>query len=222
MTEFVLPQASLFLGIIPALILLYISLKGYEGYYKDKNIFLTFVAGIVAGFLSVLLETYAGAIGIFFIILFPLIEQLFKTIILNIGRLQKIKDTTVYGLSLGLGFGSIFTPFSMITSDIQAGDILVMAFVVLGSIGIILLHGATGVCIGYGIYVGKLLIYFILAIILHIPVTGLVFLTTVYNIAYLQIGLILYGLIIYWYTTKYIMSRIQKRKQRNRKKDAIF
>ena len=37
MSDFVLPQASLFLGIIPALILLYISLKGYEGYYQISN-----------------------------------------------------------------------------------------------------------------------------------------------------------------------------------------
>ncbi|MCK5113117.1 MAG: protease PrsW, partial [Thermoplasmatales archaeon] len=76
MNDFVLPQASLFLGIIPALILLYISLKGYEGHYKDKNIFLTFVVGLIAGFVSVLLETFTIGIGILFIILFPVIEQL--------------------------------------------------------------------------------------------------------------------------------------------------
>jgi len=35
-----LPQALLFVGIIPALILLFISLKGYDGYYKDRIIFL--------------------------------------------------------------------------------------------------------------------------------------------------------------------------------------
>lgn len=216
MSEFVLPQASLFLGIIPALILLYISLKGYEGYYKDKFIFLSFVAGIIAGFISVLLETYTRDIGIFFIILFPIIEQLFKTIILNIGKLQRIKDTVVYGLSLGLGFGSIFTPFSMITSNIQPGDSYLLVLVIIGSIGIILFHGATGTLIGYGIYSGNLLKYFILAVLLHLPVTGWFFLTDYYNIEYLQIGLILYGFIIYWYITKKIMSRILS--QRNKKK----
>ena len=52
MDNIILPQASLFLGIIPALILLYISLKGYEGHYKDKTIFLTFIIGIVLGFIA--------------------------------------------------------------------------------------------------------------------------------------------------------------------------
>jgi hypothetical protein len=129
-----------------------------------------------------------------------------------------MKDTTIYGLSLGLGFGSIFTPFSMITSNIQAGDTVLIVLVVLGSIGIIFLHGATGVCIGYGIFLGKLLKYFMFAIILHIPLTGLIFLTTLYRIAFLQIGLILYGLIIYWYATTKIMPRILERKQRRKQK----
>ena len=217
MSDFVLPQASLFLGIIPALILLYISLKGYEGYYKDKNVFLTFVVGIIAGFASVLFETFTIGIGILFIILFPVIEQLFKTIILNISRLHEKRETTVYGLSLGLGFGSIFTPFSMITSNIQTGEPYLLLLVILGSVGIILLHGTTGVCIGYGIYIGKLSKYFIFAIILHVPVTGLIFLTTLYKVEYLQIGLIIYGLIIYWYVTKKIMPRILPQNQRKKR-----
>ncbi len=220
MSDFVLPQASLFLGIIPALILLYISLKGYEGYYKDKTIFLTFVAGIVAGFLSVILETYASNIGILFIVLFPIIEQLFKTIILNIRRFQKKRETTIYGLSLGLGFGSIFTPFSMITSNIQTSNSYLIVLVILGSIGIILLHGATGVCIGYGVYSGKLQKYFLLAIIFHVPLTSLIFLTTLLNIEYLQIGLVVYGLIIYWYVTKNIMPKILSQ-QKGRKRGNI-
>ena len=42
-------QAALFLGIIPALFLMFLCLKGYDGYYKDKSIFLTFIAGIILG-----------------------------------------------------------------------------------------------------------------------------------------------------------------------------
>ena len=138
-----LPQAMLFLGIIPALILLYISLKGYEGIYKDKTIFLTFVFGIIAGFISVLIEYYTIGVGILFIILFPLLEQLFKTMILNIRRLQQKRETTIYGLSLGLGFGSIFIPFSIISSGVQGAlDSYSIAIIVLGSFTVILLHGA--------------------------------------------------------------------------------
>ena len=203
-----LPQTSLFLGIIPALVLLFISLKGYEGNYKDKSIFLTFIVGIIAGFIAALMELATITAGVVIIILYPVLEQLFKTMILNIGRLQKKKETVIYGLSLGLGFGSIFTPVSLIAANIQIADSIVIASVIVGSIGIILFHGATGTVIGYGVYNGKLLKYFVFAILLHIPVTGWFFLTSFFNIEYLQICLVIYGAIVYWYATKKLMPRI--------------
>ena len=214
-----LPPALLFLGIIPALILLYISLKGYEGLYKDKTIFLTFVIGIIAGFVSVLMEYYTAGVGmLFMIILFPVLEQLFKTIILNVGRLQEKRETTIYGLSLGLGFGSIFTPFAIIVSNSQGGIYtLSIALTVLGSFGIILLHGATGVCIGYGVYQRELPKYFIFAVFLYLPVTAS-YLTVPFGLGYLQLGLVPYGLVVYWYATKKIMPQILSQSQRRRSK----
>ena len=214
----VLPQASLFLGVIPALILLYISLKGYEGHYKDKNVFLAFVAGIVTGFLSVLLEGYTIGVRELFIVLFPILEQLFKTMTLNIGRLQGKREATIYGLSMGLGFGSIFTPFSMITYNLQMGDnSYAIVLAVIGSFGIILMHAATGICLGYGVFSRKLSQYFILAIILHLPITGLSYVTALYRIEYLQVGLVVYGLIIYWYATKKIMPQILSQSKRRKR-----
>jgi hypothetical protein len=218
MSDVILPQASLFLGIIPALILLYISIKGYEGYYKDKLIFLTFVGGIIAGFISVIIETFASGIGVLFIVLFPMLEQLFKLVILNFSRFQNKKETTIYGLTLGLGFGSIFTPFSMITANVQSTEFLVLISIIIGSFGIILLHGATGVCIGFGITEGKIIKYFIIAILLHVPLTSIIFITTLFNIQYLQIGIIIYGVIIYWIVTKKIMTKILPSKRRERRK----
>ena len=203
-----LPQTSLFLGIIPALFLLFISLKGYDGHYKDKNIFLTFIAGIIAGFIAALIELSTVTAGFVIIVLYPVIEQLLKTMILNIGRLQNKSETTIYGLSLGLGFGSIFTPVSLIAASIQIADSIVVVSVIIGSIGIILFHGATGVVIGYGIYQGKLVKYFIFSVLLHLPITGWFFITSYFNIEYLQICLVIYGVIVYWYATMKIMPKI--------------
>jgi hypothetical protein len=213
----VLPQASLFLGIIPALILLYISLKGYEGHYKEKNIFLSFISGIIAGFFAALMELYTLSAGIILIILFPVLEQLLKTMILNIRRLQEKRETAIYGLSLGLGFGSIFTPVSMVIANFETWDPILIALVILGSMGIILFHGGTGVLIGYGIYIGELPKYYIFALLLHLPVTGWFFLTGYYNVEYLQIGLIIYGLVVYWYCTRKIMSKILSQSQRRKR-----
>ena len=214
-----LPQALLFIGIIPALVLLFISLKGYDGYYKDKLIFLTFVIGLIIGVIAVIIEAYTAAIGVYFIILFPVLEQLFKTIILNIGRFHGKKETPIYGLSLGLGFGSIFIPSSLILLNIQGSyDNFSIALSIVGSIGIILIHAATGVCIGYGVYTYSLLKYLLFAIILYIPVTGLTFFSTFVQSGYIQLATFPYGIILYWYFTTRIMVKIKSQTEKRSEK----
>ena len=212
-----IPQTSLFIGIIPALIILYIGLKGYEGYYKEKLIFLTFIVGIIIGFISAVIELFTRDIGlIIYIILFPVLEQLFKTIVLNLGRFQEKQETTIYGLSLGLGFGSVFTPAAIIMGNFQEINIAFIAAII-GSFGIILFHAATGVLIGYGVYSHKLSTYLTSAILLQIPITTVIGVTNIFNISYLQISLVVYGIIIYWYVAKKIMPRILKESQRRKR-----
>ena len=212
-----IPQTSLFIGIIPALILLYIGLKGYEGYFKDKLIFLTFIVGIIIGFISAVIELFTRDIGlIMYIILFPVLEQLFKTIVLNLGRFQEKQDTTIYGFSLGLGFGSVFTPTAIIMGNFNEINIAFIAAII-GSLGIILFHAATGAIIGYGVYSHKLSTYLTLAILLQIPITTVIGVTNLFSISYLQIILVMYGIIVYWYATKKIMRRILQEGQRRKR-----
>ena len=148
-------------------------------------------------------------------------EQLFKTIVLNIGRLQLKKETTIYGLSLGLGFGSVFTPFLIIASNASIqNDVYAASLVGLGSIGIILFHGATGAYVGYGIYTGKMLKYLLIAIIIQLPFNAIVDSTRFYPneyFRYLQIGLIIYGGILFWYVIKKIMPKIKTTTERRKR-----
>lgn len=211
-----IPQTSLFLGIIPALILLYISLKGYEGYFKEKLIFLTFIVGLIIGFIAAVVEILTIEVGLFYIILFPIFEQLFKTIILNIRRFQEKQETTIYGLCLGLGFGSVFTPEIIIMGNYQTADIAFVSAVV-GSFGIILFHATTGTLIGYGIYAGKLTRYLLSAILLQLPITAVIFITSYLQVGYVQISLVIYGIPVYWYATKKIMPRILEEGQRRKR-----
>jgi hypothetical protein len=212
-----IPQTSLFIGIIPALIILYLGLKGYEGHFKDKLIFLTFIVGIIIGFISAVIELFTRGIGlIIYIILFPILEQLSKTIVLNIGRFQEKQETTIYGLSLGLGFGSVFTPAAIIMGNFQEINVAFIAAII-GSFGIILFHAATGAIIGYGVYSHKLSTYLTLAILLQIPITTVIGVTNLFSISYLQISLVVYGIIVYWYATKKIMPRILEESQRRKR-----
>jgi hypothetical protein len=212
-----IPQTSLFIGIVPALIILYIGLKDYEGYFKDKLIFLTFIVGIIIGFISAVIELFTRDIGlIIYIILFPILEQLFKTIVLNLGRFQEKQDTTIYGFSLGLGFGSVFTPAAIIMGNFTEINIAFIAAII-GTFGIILFHAATGAIIGYGVYSHKLSTYLTFAILLQIPITAVIGITNLFSISYFQIILVLYEIIVYWYATKKIMPRILQESQRRKR-----
>lgn len=219
----IIPQASLFLGIIPALIILYIGLRGYEKHFKDKTIFLTFLIGIVLGFFAALARLLINPLPlmIVFIILFALFEQLFKTIILNIGRLQEKRETTIYGLSLGLGFGSVFTPFLVIAgSSFLQNNLYFLSLIAIGSLGIILFHGATGAYIGYGIYAGKMTRYLLIAVIVQLPLNFIVDMTRIYPNEYFlhfQLGLLLYGIIVFWYVVKRIMPQIISQTSRRKR-----
>ena len=221
----VLPQSSLFLGVIPALIMLYISIKDYESFYKDKVMFLTFVAGIVMGFIAAFVQSLTIAMVLIYVVLLAFFNQMFKTMVLNIGRLQQNKETPIYGLSLGLGFGSSFTPFMIIAlSSVSINNLYVLLTVGIGSFGIILFHGATGSFIGYGIFKSKLTKHLLVAILLELPFEILIGLMIIYSkpeAIRIQAGFasaaVLYGLIVYLYVYKKVLPNLltqaEKRKR---------
>jgi len=124
-------------------------------------------------------------------------------------------------LSLGLGFGSVFTPFLIIASNASIqNDIYAASLVGLGSIGLILFHGATGAYIGYGIYAGKMLKYLLIAIIIQLPFNVIVDSTRFYPnkyFPYLQLGLIIYGGVLFWYVIKKIMPQILTQSKRRKR-----
>ena len=157
-----------------------------------------------------------------YISIYTVFEQLFKTIVLNLRRLQGKKETVIYGLSLGLGFGSSFTPFLVILGSLSyENNLSFVSIVAFGSIGFILFHAATSTYIGYGVYKNKLMKCLLVAIVAQLPFNLIAEATRYYSDpyhVYLQIALVLYGLIIFWYVIKNILPNILKDERRKRSK----
>lgn len=221
-------QAILFLGIIPALVFLFLSLKGYDGIYKQKTVFLTLIVGIIIGVIVAVsrLFIYRLPLSIFFIVVFAFFEQLFKTIVLNIGRFQRKKETTIYGLTLGLGFGASFTPFLILAGSItEEPNLALYGLILIGTIGFTLFHASTAAYIGYGIYIGRLTKYLLIAIIIQLPFNLILDLARYIKdlfFVYYQIALLLYGLICYIYIVKYVMPNILKDKDRRKRSNRLI
>ncbi|RLF30444.1 MAG: protease PrsW, partial [Thermoplasmata archaeon] len=204
----VLPASSLFLGIVPALIILYFTLKGYEEYFKDKKIFLSFVAGLLAGFFSIIFESFVRNFGVIsLIILIPFFEQIVKTSILNSRLARGTEGAPIYGATLGLGFGSILTPFSIAiyASKWSGLEIVGLSIVTLGAIGFIFFHGATGIYIGYGVKSDRVWRYFIYAVLFQIPLMVVSLVSDEYNLEFLQVLIVVYSIILYWYAAKKVL-----------------
>ena len=159
---------------------------------------------------------------IVFIVIFAFFEQLLKTIVLNLGRLQLKKETTIFGFSIGLGFGTVFTPFLLIAAAAATQiDNRSIILITAGSVGIVLFHGATGAYIGYGIYQGKLMRYLFTAIIIQIPFNVLIDLTRVsisnQYFALYQVGLIAFGALLFIYVITKIMPQILTKDAKTKK-----
>lgn len=168
------------IGIAPALFLMYYSLKNYtyplvqKPFFDDRKLFLMLAIGMVVGVLMFAIQNMFDIAFILFALLFAVIEELVKLVVLNIPRFQKKLDTAFYGYSFGLGIGSTMAfgaVFATMASFNSAGTALtVFDVIVLGLIAIQfnLLNGATGATIGIGVARGLPFGYFSQATIVHL------------------------------------------------------
>lgn len=176
-----------------------------------------FVIGIIAGFLTVVLEGRTELPNdlfsiVLFVIIFSFLEQIIKTAVLNLKRYHEKPSTIFYGFSLGLGFGSIYPLFLMLSLSSEL-EINVYITILIGSIGLIILHGLTGLLIGYGIYKGRLIQYYIYGSLILIGANLLM------KIQYIQLSVFVIGIIFYFVIKRTYLdtlsNQLEKRKRSN-------
>ncbi len=167
------------IGFVPAVLLLYILLRRYEGFFKEKYIFIIFAVGLVLGMIITVFHLVSDEFILMhldlsilvFVFLFALFEESAKLVILNMPRLHLKHETVYYGAGLGLGIGSmaiIAISFKVFMDDPNAfGNALTIIGLVVLSFNYSLMHSATGVMIGYGCAKGEVLKFFFRAFIFH-------------------------------------------------------
>lgn len=209
-----LPQSSLFLGIIPALALVYLLLRIWTGKFQEKLIFLFFVFGIISGFIVTFIEFFINLSSLIeFVVLFRLIEIMGKTVILNFRRFQEKHQTVLYGAVLGLGFGSIYPPVSLLLVNTIAVSSVEIASVLIGSVGMLLIQGSTGALIGYGVFKRNLILPIGLSLVTHVLFQYLLFnLSLMWTWTLLIGGILAYVLV----RKKIIFPLLTQSKRRNR------
>ncbi len=164
------------LGVGPALALMFWTLQDYtypkveRPFFDDRKLFLMLAAGMVIGVIVYVLQSYFDLGYLLFALLFAVVEELLKLVILNIPRFARRLDTSFYGLSMGLGIGSTMA-FGAVLSTIQQSDglgAMAWATVIILGVQLVLLHGSCGALIGTGSARGEVRGYFAQAGLLHI------------------------------------------------------
>jgi hypothetical protein len=163
--------------IVPAMGLLWIMLRRYEGYFEDARVFFSLVAGFFAGIVVAFFEAQfdfagpdfvasVGAAPAFFLFVagYAFFEAGGKTVVLGLARFRRRKDTPYYGAAFGLGFGAMVA-LALVIVALRAADLpefpdyQVLPFLGLVAVflGGILAHGGSSVYIARGSAEGHLL-----------------------------------------------------------------
>jgi hypothetical protein len=171
------------IGFAPAILLMFYTLKNYtypaveRPFFDDRKVFFMFAVGIMIGVvlasINYLFVNGDAVSLIVFGIIFALLEELAKFVILNIRRFLQKLDTTFYGVTLGLGigsttgFGAAFFALNALQGQVGWLDYL---FLVLLSTQLVLLHGTTTTTIAIGSARGNPWPFLSQAIMVHLAV----------------------------------------------------
>ena len=149
------------IGLVPALLLLWFTLRRYDKPYvdmtlfDDRKVFIAFAAGIVFGIAAAVVYSLVmrpvDVLSAFFLAaLLFVFEEMFKFVFLNFKSFLQKPDTPFYGVSLGLGIASSFVLLNVYLQVIQEVTVIIFALLVIYSVMMSLLHCSTGALIGYG------------------------------------------------------------------------
>ncbi|MGQ0534544.1 MAG: hypothetical protein ACT4PT_00535 [Methanobacteriota archaeon] len=145
------------LVLVPAFVVLFLAYGPYDGVFRDQTLFLQFMFGLGLGLLLAVAQAFlllGVAAPFVFVLLVPWLESLAKVAVLNRRSLAGQRTTIFYGGSLGLGVG-VMVALGRATREVTDLDLgfLAAEFAIAG--GLVLVHFATGVLAGFGVYQGR-------------------------------------------------------------------
>ena len=167
------------LGIVPAIVVLWISLRRFsyplapKSLFDDRRVFFALAVGLAFGAVSGSLTLAVSTSG--FGIVVPLIavalfEEGFKLVYLNRKGYRGRFDTTFYGVSLGVGSGATLVMSSVFTNSglLQSPDVpALVGGLLLFGLSLTFVLASTGAIIGFGASQGKVLGYYVRAFLVR-------------------------------------------------------
>ena len=229
-----------FLGIIPAITLVFMTLKEYDDYYEDKNFFFLMVVGLFGGTMTgliyywsvlYLVQTESAMVLLSIIFGFAVYEVLLFTIVLSMKRFGANFELTYYGVVFGGSIAGIMSMF-FIYAYLNSYDINSQAIM---SIGLLvptlpMMYISLSSMVGFGLHTGHYFKYAGWAIVIKTIFNLLLFFWFVtfwfeppgYGWEFMTICLGI-AILMYFYAIKDVLpaalsERLQRHKRRAKRK----
>jgi hypothetical protein len=230
-----------FMSVLPAIVLVFMTLKEYEKYFEDKHFFFSMVLGLFAGIVSSVIyywsidyftKTMALVILISLIIGIAIYEVLLIMMILLMKRFNAKYDITYYGVVLGGSFAGLLGMFSIYVFfiNIDATELAIVSMVLL-IITLPMIYISTGAIIGFGIIKGEIfkfsgfaiLIKSVFNIFLILWFLGFFYIPPQHGWEWMFFGF-LFAAGLFYYTYQYILpdalpEHLQRHRRRTKRKE---
>lgn len=225
---------GILVGIVPALALLFFALKDYEGAFEERTLFRLFLWGIFLGLIAVIFEIFGFfsldpkqapiEYCVISVVALAVFQSLLKIMVLNRKKFQDQRETTFYGLSLGLGFGAMHSfgySFAVLTPLFQLRAYYYGVFIIIITFSNLLIQGATGTILGYASAYRKIFRWIGVAVLIHSGFNFVMLITNL-NLIIIELSAVIvlcYGIILFVYITRLLFSKSlpeERRKERRR------
>ena len=167
------------IGAIPAVLLWFYMLGPFEGLFKEQTNFFAFVIGMVVGVaVGVIhvnvdpwaLQTYATSLLIF-VLGFAIFDVFLRVVLFNSERFSMRMETCFYSTSFSLGYGSMLAAlwfYRSFTHPVAEVNAWVIAAYIAAAFAFAVVYGSTGMLIGFGAYEGAMWRLAVMAVLLHV------------------------------------------------------
>jgi hypothetical protein len=166
---------AMMMGAVPALLLMFYMLKPFEGLYADRSTFNSFVIGMAigvgVGVMHVAIDPYALLTVPSAILIVGIgcavFDQFLRVVLWNSPRFSGKMETTFYSTAFGLGYASMLVALWFYRSFTHP-EIEINAYVVTAYLGasfaFAVIHGSTGMLVGFGAAIGEVWRYGLLGV----------------------------------------------------------
>lgn len=194
----------------PSIMVLYILLRRYWSKINEPKAFIAFMIGMITGMFSGIMHLFTEGVLITdplaYLIVFPVFEAMFLTVIMNSSAYRPRYDAPLYGVCVGVGYGMLLT-FVIAYYTLSAGSDLFMNIVLYAytAIPMSIIFGSVAAFVALGPRLRSLWIQAIKSACILMPHYFMILIFSITKEPVALAGMLIYALIVGRFTSERVL-----------------